>query len=83
MNLNIARKMDEKRAFVREIEELLKKDQRNNRVDSLQYRVAFYSENHYDEYVDIVYTDGSVRKQLVSGLSKGKTLNEIVKAVYG
>lgn len=53
-------------------------------VDSLVYRLEVHDDSgdFYDEYIDIIYTNGTTRCLLVTGNSNGANLKQIVKEVY-
>lgn len=75
--------IDEKSRFIRGIETLLSMDKRNM-VDSLVYRLQTHDDSGgcYDEYIDIIYTNGTTRRLLVTGNSNGANLKQIAKEVY-
>lgn len=83
MKAEIVMMIEEKIRFVRGIETLLSMDKRSN-VDSLAYKVEFHdeSEDFYDEYIDIIFQDGSYRRLLVTANSNGANLKAVAKEVY-
>lgn len=84
MKQEIAKMIEEKAEFIRAVEAMLIKDQRNNSVDCIDYKINIQSDdgNCYDEYIDIIYTKGQVRRILVTGNSNGANLKAIAKEVY-
>ena len=73
--------MEDKRKWTKEVEELLKKDERSY-VQSLDYSID--TKNGWKrEVVKITYNCGSEQKINVSGNSLGAILHEIVREVYG
>lgn len=82
MNLKTANMLKEKMCFVKHIEIFLDSDKKNNQVDCLQYKVDYQSDDCYDEYIDVVYENGTAKRLLVTGNSNGAILKEIVKEVY-
>ncbi|MEE0740767.1 MAG: hypothetical protein U0M21_00535 [Emergencia sp.] len=82
MDINTAEMIDEKRRFVRAIETMLAADQKNNQVDCLHYGIAFHDEVSYDEYIEIIYSNGYKRRILATANSNGANLQAIIKEVY-
>lgn len=83
MNKEIAEMIEEKRLFIKSIETMLATDQKNNQVDCLEYKVVLYeTEDHYDEYINIIYTDGHIQPILATGNSNGANLKAIAMEVY-
>lgn len=73
--------MEDKAKWTKEVEELLKKDERSY-VRGLGYLIE--KKNGWKrEVVKITYNCGSEQKINVSGNSLGAILHEIVREVYG
>lgn len=73
--------MEDKAKWTKEVEELLKKDERSY-VDSLEYSIETKG-RWKREVVKITYNCGNETKINVSGNSLGAILHEIVREVYG
>lgn len=73
--------MEDKRLWTKEVETLLKKDDRSD-VQSLEYSIETKG-RWKREVVKITYNCGSEQKINVSGNSLGAILHEIVREVYG
>lgn len=83
MNKEIAEMIEEKRLFIQSIETLLAADQSRNKVDCLEYKVAIMeAEEIYDEYINVIYTNGHIKTILATANSNGANLRAIVKEVY-
>ena len=83
MRAETAQMIKEKACFVRGIETLLSMDKRSM-VDSLAYHLEVHDDSgdFYDEYIDVIYTNGTTRRLLVTGNSNGANLKAIVMEVY-
>ncbi|WP_251616170.1 hypothetical protein [Senimuribacter intestinalis] len=83
MQVETAQMIEEKSRFVRGIETLLSMDKRSM-VDSLAYHLEVHDDSgdFYDEYIDIIYTNGTTRRLLVTANSNGANLKQIAKEVY-
>ena len=83
MRVETVQMIEEKSRFIRGVETLLSMDKRNM-VDSLVYRLQTHDDSGecYDEYIDIIYTNRTTRRLLVTGNNNGANLKQIAKEVY-
>ena len=68
-----------KAAFIEALLAALEIDERSG-IDCLAYEVSL---KHQDEYIHVIFKDGSARKILATGNSNFANAVEILEAVYG
>lgn len=71
--------LSKKEMFVRTLEAALQVDERSG-VEAIAY---IYKPEYGDEYIDVHFHGGGVKRILATGNSNGANAKEIIKAVYG
>lgn len=69
----------EKSEFITTMELAILRDERSG-VEDIAY---IYEPEYDDEYIDVHFRGGGVKRILATGNSNGQNAKEIIKAVYG
>lgn len=84
MDSEILLMLEEKEAYIKQVETLLRMDKRSG-VDCLNYKVTVWEsgKNSYDESITIVFTNGRTKRIFATGNSHSENLEAIIQEVYG